>query len=148
MNDVQVYAEPDPAAARAALVPPASAGNRALWFAVAAPPIAWSVDLLTSIAVHYDYCAALLGHTFHAWSGVGVMLTVLGLAMLGVALAGGWTGWRAHQVLGMDSGQGDTDLDRRRFMARAALVVCALFSYAIVLRLVAPLVLPPDFCGS
>jgi hypothetical protein len=33
-------------------------------------------------------------------------------------------------------------------MARAGLLACALFSYAIVLRLIAPFILPPSFCGS
>jgi hypothetical protein len=148
MNDPQVYAAPNPADARATIAPPADAGDRALWFAVFAPPVAWSIDALTCIALHHDYCAALMGRTFRPWSGIGVLLTLVGLAMLALALAGGVVAWRAHASVGTDTGQGDTDLDRRRFMARAGLLVCALFSYGLVLRLVAPLILPPDFCGS
>ena len=129
-------------------VSPVRPSDRALWFAVFGPPVAWSVDLLASIAIHHDYCAALMGRTFRAWSGVGALLFVVGFAMLVVSLAGGLTSWRAHAAIGSDTGFGDTDLDRRRFMARAGLLACALFSFAIVLRLVAPLVLSPDFCGS
>lgn len=148
MDDLQIYADVNPAAARAALEPPAAASNRALWFGVFAPPVAWSFDLLASIALHYDYCAALLGRTFRPWTGIGVILALLGVAMLMLSLAGGAVGWRAHASLGTDTGRGDTDLDRRRFMARASLIVSALFSFGIVLRLIAPFILPPNFCGS
>ena len=148
MTDPRIYAADNPAEERALLEPPVHAGNRLLWFAVFAPPVAWSVDELTSIALHHDYCAALLGRTFRPWGGVGVMLAVVGLVMLAVSLAGGLLGWRAHASIGSDDGRGDTDLDRRRFMARAALLTCALFSYGIVLRLIAPFILPPSFCGS
>jgi hypothetical protein len=148
MTDPRVYAAANPAEARRVLPVPPRAGNRLLWFAVFAPPLAWSVDALTSIALHHDYCAALLGRTFRPWSGVGVLLTVVGLAMLALSLAGGFVGWRAHIEVGSDTGRGDTDLDRRRFMARAALLACALFSYGIVLRLIAPFIVSPNFCGS
>jgi hypothetical protein len=148
MDDQQIYAEANPATARATLAAPVDASNRALWFAVLAPPAAWSADLLTSIALHYDYCAALVGRTFRPWGGIGVLLAVVGIAMLALSLTGGATGWRAHASLGTDTGRGDTDLDRRRFMARAALLACAIFSFAIILRLIAPFILPPDFCGS
>jgi len=148
MNDREIYAAPRPADARAALAPPPAAGDRALWFAVFAPPIAWALDALTSIALHHDYCAALTGRTFRPWSGIAVLLTLVGLAMLGLSLAGGVAAWRAHASVGTDDGQGETGLDRRRFMARAGLFVCVLFSYGIVLRLLAPLLLSADFCGS
>lgn len=148
MSDLEVYAAANPAIARAAIAPPESASDRALWFAVFGPPAAWSIDLLASIALHYDYCAALTGRTFRPWAGIGVVLAILGLAMLALSLAAGAAGWRAHERLGRDTGQGDTDLDRRRFMARAGLLACALFSFAIVLRLVAPFIVPPAFCGS
>ena len=148
MSDLEIYAAADPAEARALLAPPAGAGDRALWFGVFAPPVAWSIDILSSIALHHDFCAALVGRTFRPWSGIGVVLTVLGLVMLALSLTGGYTAWRAHLQVGTDSGQGDTDLDRRRFMARAGMIVCALFTYAILLRIIAPLFVSPGFCGS
>ena len=126
---------------------PRGASNRALLFGVFGPPAAWMVDLLTSITLHYDYCAALSGHTFRAWGGVGAMLTVLGVAMLALSLFAGMISWRVYSELGADTGRGETVLDRRRFMARAGLITCGLFSFAIVLRLIAPLVLPSGYCG-
>ena len=137
-----------PADARAVIAVPGVARNRALWYGVFAPAIAWSVDSLASITVHHDYCAALVGRTFKPWSGVGLVLTGIGLLMLALALGGGYAAWRAHALLGNDTGYGDTAIDRRRFMARAGMLAAALFSYAILLRLVAPFVLPPTFCGS
>ena len=147
-HDAEVFAAANPAGARATIAPPPAATNHALWYGVFAPPIAWSIDALTSIAVHHDYCAALLGRTFRAWKGVGFVLTAVGIVMLALALGGGFAAWRAHSVIGRDTGYGDTDLDRRRFMARAGMLASALFSYAILLRLIAVLILPPTFCGS
>jgi hypothetical protein len=148
MTDLSVYAAANPSEARTSIAPPVAAGNRALWFGVFGPPVAWSIDLLTSIALHYDYCAALLGRTFKPWSGIGVLLTLVGIAMLALSFAGGWSALRAHARVGSDTGQGDTDLDRRRFMARAGMLACALFSFAIVLRIIAPFLLSPTACGS
>jgi hypothetical protein len=148
MSDLEVYAAAVPADARAMIDPPPSASDRALWFGVFGSPVAWSIDLLASVALHFDYCAALTGRTFRPWAGISVLLALIGLAMLALALASGGVAWRAHASLGTDTGQGDTDLDRRRFMARAGLLACALFSFGIVLRLIAPFMLPPTFCGS
>lgn len=148
MSDRQVYGAAIPADARAAIAAPPSAGDRTLWFAVLGSPAAWIVDLLASIALHFDYCAALVGHTFRPWAGIGVVLTLIGVAMLALALASGAAAWRAHASMGSDTGQGDTDIDRRRFMARAGLLACALFSFGIVLRIIAPLFLSPGICGS
>ncbi len=148
MNDREVYSASNPALARAAMLPPLHASDRTLWFAVFAPPVAWAVDALTCIALHHDYCAALTGRTFRPWSGIGLLLTLVGLLMLGLALAGGAAAWRAHASVGSDTGRGETDVDRRQFMARAGLLLCALFSYGLVLRLVAPLLIPPGWCGS
>lgn len=148
MTDPKVFAATNPADARDRVAPPTHAKNRLLWFAVFGPPAAWTIDALSSIAVHYDYCAALMGRGFRPWSGVGVILTVIGVAMLSVSLGSGALAWRAHAALGNDDGRSDTGVDRRRFMARGGLVTCALFSFAIVLRLIAPFLLSPALCGS
>jgi hypothetical protein len=146
MSDIDVYAAANPAEARALLDQPAKAGNRALWFGMFAPPIAWAVDLLTAIAAHHDYCAAVVGHTFRPWSAITLLLTLFGLVMLAVSLGGGVAALRAHASIGSDDGRGNTDTDRRRFMARAGLLSAALFSYAIVLRLIAPFLIPSMWC--
>jgi hypothetical protein len=151
MTDPRVFTAPNPAAERSIAVdPPRGAGNAALWFAALGPPAAWSVDSLAAIAVHHDYCAALLGRipALEPWGGATVVLVAIGVVMLVVSLAGGAIAWRAHAALGDDTGQGDTDVDRRRFMARAALLSCALFSYGIVLRTITLAFLAPRFCGS
>ena len=128
-------------------VAPRGPSTGALLFGVFGPPVAWMIDLLTSITLHYDYCAALSGHTFRAWNGVTVALTMVGVAMLAFSLFAGASSWRMYAALGTDTGRGETVLDRRRFMARAGLITCGLFSFGIVLRLIAPLVLPAGYCG-
>ena len=106
MSDLEIYAAASPADARAAIAPPASASDRALWFAVFGAPAAWSIDLLSSITLHFDYCAALMGRTFRPWTGIGAVLALVGIAMLVLALASGVAAWRAHSQLGVDTGQG------------------------------------------
>jgi hypothetical protein len=148
MSDSRVYAAPNPAAERATEAPPAAAGNRALWFAVFAPPVAWNLDLLLSITLHEDYCAALVGHQFQPFGGLTAMLVVLGLLMLALSLAGGAVAWRALASLGSPAtGRGETVLDRRRFMAAFALVGCALFTYGLVLRFITVFFISPSRCG-
>lgn len=149
MTDPRVFAAPNPAAERRAAVAPArGTTNRALWFAVLGPPAAWSFDELAAIALHHDYCAALLGRTFRPWTGISVLLVGVGVAMLALSLGAGLVAWRAQAALGDDTGRGDTDVDRRRFMARAAVLGCALFSYGIVLRTITIAFLGPRHCGS
>ncbi len=146
VSDSDVYAAANPAHARALLEQPAHAGNRALWLGIFAPPMAWAVDLLTSIAAHYDYCAAFGGHSLRPWSAITLLLTLLGTAMLIVSVGSGAIAWRAHAIVGGDDGRGNTDLDRRRFMARAGLLSSALFSFGIVLIIIAPLIIPAAWC--
>lgn len=148
MGDREVYAASNPALARAAIPPPLHASDRTLLLAVFTPPVAWAMDALACIAIHHDYCAALVGRTFRPWSGIGVVLTLVGVVMLALSLTGGALAWRAHASVGSDTGQGETDVDRRGFMARAALLLCALFSYGLVLRLIAPAFVSAGWCGS
>lgn len=148
MSDREVYAAANPADARTRVTAPGKAGNGALWFGVFAAPAAWAVDELTSLSLHFDYCAALGGRTFRAWSGVGALLTIIGVVMLGVSLSAGLVAWRAHVSVGSDTGLGETDIDRRRFMARAGLLASALFSFGIVLRIVTVFMLSPSWCAS
>ncbi|MEO7085118.1 MAG: hypothetical protein ABI442_20820 [Gemmatimonadaceae bacterium] len=146
MADSRAHVSATPITDRTIDAAPSVARDRALWFAVFGPPAAWSVDLLASIALHHDYCAALLGGAFVAWSGIGAILTGVGVALLVMSLGGGWVAWRAYRAIGIDTGRGDTDLDRRRFMARAGLITGLLFSYAIVLRIVAVFIVSPNLC--
>ncbi|MGH9419353.1 MAG: hypothetical protein ACRD3J_05205 [Thermoanaerobaculia bacterium] len=147
MDDRDVYAAANPSVARASLEQPAGAGNGVLWIGMFLPPAAWATDLLVSIAAHHDYCAALVGHTFQPWSSISILLVLLGIVMLAACLGGGFAAWRAHTTVGSDDGRGNTDIDRRRFMARAGILSSALFSYGIVLRIIAPMIIPSAWCN-
>ncbi len=145
-SDTAVFAAAIPAEARARVAAPRGASNRALWFGVLAPPAAWSTDLLTSIATHQDFCAAFVGHVFKPWGSLTLLLSMSGIVALLVAVSAGVVAWRAHAAIGSDDGRGNTDIDRRRFMARAGLIASALFSYGIFLRVIAPFVVPVTWC--
>lgn len=146
MSDIGIYSSQNPAEARPLKDPPPRAGNAALWYAVFAPPAAWTIALLLSIASHHDYCAAVSGHILRPWSAIGLFLTLIALFSLLLSLSGGLIAMRAHASAGSDDGLGNTDLDRRRFMARAGLLSAALFSYGIVLIAVAPFMIPAAWC--
>lgn len=157
MSDPRVIAPAKPATDLGERVASSGAAtNGTLWFALFAPPAAWTADELVSISVHYDYCAALTGHTFVPFKGTTAVLIVVGLVMLAVSISAGLLGWRAHSALNRgradaersDTGRGDTDQDRRRFMAHAALILSALFSYGIILRWITVFFITPSHCGS
>lgn len=149
MTDPRVFAAANPAAERRRAEHAApGTGNRALWFALLAPPAAWSVDELVAISLHFDFCAALTDRIFEPWRGITVLLVGVGVLMLLVCVAGGVVGWRAHQQLGADTGMGDTEVDRRRFMARAAVVGAMLFSYGTMLRAITVAFVRPEHCGG
>jgi hypothetical protein len=117
--------------------------SRALWFAVGGGPIAWSVDELAAIAIDHDYCA----HGAHAGAGLEATIPLIGIALVAatIAILAGVTGWR--QLHGTpDTGLGDTDDDRRRFMARFGMVISALMLFGILLRLIAVLFISPASC--
>ncbi len=125
--------------------------DRALWFAIFAPPLAWSVDLLASIAIEQDYCASQLVRTFRPWGSVTPSLFVVAIVALIVSLSAGIVSWAVRDphasVYQRDgNGRGATIPDRQRFMASAALLSCGLFTFGILLRALAPLVLPSALC--
>jgi hypothetical protein len=117
--------------------------NRALWFAVGGGPIAWSVDTLVAIAIDHDYCA----HGARPSGGPATAALIgVSLAAVIVTVLAGLTGWRTLTALGEDTGLGDTDVDRRRFMARFGLVISALMLFGILLRMITVLFLSPAAC--
>ncbi|HEY4218208.1 MAG TPA: hypothetical protein VGM67_13785 [Gemmatimonadaceae bacterium] len=119
------------------------ASNRALWFAVGGGPIAWSVDTLAAIAIDHDFCV----HGARPSGAVATAL-LLGVSVCAVTVTvfAGLAGWRTVTALGEDTGVGDTDVDRRRFMARFGMVISALMLFAIVLRMITVLFLSPAAC--
>jgi hypothetical protein len=122
-------------------------GNGTLWFAISGGPIAWSVDALAAIAIDHDYCA----HGAHvpiATSGGGVASALVAISIVTATLAvlAGVTGWRRLRMAGPDTGLGDTDDDRRRFMARFAVITSMLSLFGIVLRMVTVLFVSAAAC--
>ena len=125
------------------LAPTVQVSNRALWFAVGGGPIAWSVDTLAAIAIENDFCV----HGARP-SGAVALALLIGVSVCAVAVTvlAGLTGWRTVSALGDDTGEGDTDVDRRRFMARFGMVISALMLFAIVLRMISVLFVSPAAC--
>ena len=117
--------------------------NRALWFAVGGGPIAWSIDELVAIAIDHDFCV----HGARSSGGPAtVALIAVSLAAVIVTVLAGLTGWRTLAALGEDTGIGDSDVDRRRFMARFGMVISLLMLFGIVLRMITVVFLSPAAC--
>jgi hypothetical protein len=123
--------------------------NRALMFAVFGGAAAWTVDELAAFAWHQDYCATTRMTNFVTVSrGAAVAILVLiSVIMLGIAIAALVVGWRARAILGKGDGRGLTDVDRRQFMATSGLIMSALFTYGIVLRGIAVVVMHTNLCS-
>jgi hypothetical protein len=121
-------------------------GNGALWFAVAGGPAAWSLDTLAAIAIENDYCAHGAAGISSPGGGVTTLLLGIALTAAAVAVLAGLTGWRHVRDAGADTGLGDTDDDRRRFMARFGVVISALTLFAIVMRMITVLFIAPAAC--
>jgi hypothetical protein len=116
--------------------------NRALWFAVAAGPIAWSVDALAAVAIDVDTCA----HRPTSHGGAAQLaLLALGVIAALIAAAGATTGWRMMNRE-TDTGFGDTIDDRRRFMARFGLVISTLAAIGIIFRTIGVLFIAAGSC--
>jgi hypothetical protein len=119
--------------------------NSVLWFAVGGGPIAWSIDSLSAIAIEQDYCASG-GHGPLSSGAVTALLLAIGALAVLVTLLAFYSGWRYSSAAGADTGEGDTDLDRQRFMARFGMGVAGLTLFGIVLRAITVLIVSPITC--
>lgn len=121
--------------------PAAAAGpsRLALWFGIFGAPAAWSVDEILSTYLHEGACARVLEPPGTA----PVLLGLAGVVLGGVAAFAAWTAWRSLRALGIDDGENGTVLDQRRFMAHAGVILGALFTFGIVLRVITVLFLRP-----
>jgi hypothetical protein len=126
---------------------PRSARNALLWYAVLGGPAAWTVDELASLIVHQSWCAAATSRQPIPFPAPVVWLALIGLVGAGATGVAGWVAWRAVRDLGPDTGRGETDLDRRRFMAHAGIIMSILFFFAIAMRWVAPLFVSASICN-
>jgi hypothetical protein len=116
-------------------------GTLGLWFAALAGALAWSAHLLVSYVLLPLACGGMGGWLLHGVTA----------ATLGVALAGGWVGWRYWKAdpvgaglappagggvspapTGSDPAGGSGDW--RRFMGLAGVLLDGLFGVAIMLE--------------
>jgi membrane protein implicated in regulation of membrane protease activity len=126
-------------------------GLTALLFGIAAPPIAWSAQLLLSVALSGYACYPR--NRFLAaplWGGLWSILLAISVAGIVLAIIAGlvaWRSWRrtrderpgsAHHLL--DRGDG-----RTRFMAMCGILASTLFLVALVFGIAALYLVP--LCG-
>jgi hypothetical protein len=127
-------------------------GIAALLFGIAAAPMVWSTQMLSSSSlagyVCYPHAAPL---SIPLWGGWRPVLFAIAGVSIAVAVFGGLVSlrnWRrtfqerpgsAHHLL--DLGEG-----RTRFMAMGGMLISGLFVYAILFGLTALWLVPP--CGS
>ena len=102
-------------------------------FAVLSGPAALAVNLLAGYALVKWACNS--GHT--------IVLTALALAMLLLALAGAWVGWRCRVQLRDASEYGGRVIDRSYFVASIGLGLAAINALLVVLQTYPHFVLSP-----
>jgi hypothetical protein len=117
--------------------PPSSARDALLWFAVLGAPAFWTVDELAALFWHSAWCGAATTRGEVPFSGEWGGLLLIGLVCMAGAVLAGLTGLRAVRVMGHDTGRDGTITDRRRFMGHAGMIISVLFTFGILLRLVA-----------
>lgn len=123
----------------------------ALWFGIAAAPLAWDAQLLSSVSIAGHACfpkATPLSQPMEG--GLPSLLIAVNLAAIAVALCGAvvaWSSWRktrqerpgsVHDLL--DVGDG-----RTRFMAMCGVMVSGLFVIALAFGTVTLTLVP--LCG-
>jgi hypothetical protein len=116
---------------------------RALWWGIAAGPVAWSADELASLYFHEASCNVFGGPRLFGLPAASVALVLIGLAAGALAASGAVTAFRARARLGRDTGEGPTRPDQRRFMAHAGIILSLIFFFGIVLRFMTTFFLAP-----
>lgn len=123
-----------------------------LLFGIAAAPVAWNLQLISSVALSGHACyprTRLLAAPI--WSGVWSILLAISVIGIVTALAGGLVAWRSwRQTSGESPGSAHDLLDRgegrTRFMAMSGMLTSALFLIALLFGTAALFVVP--LCGS
>ena len=104
-----------------------------LWFSVLAGPAAIALNILAGYALVKWACAT--DRTF--------VLTAIAVAMLGLALAGGWVGWRCREQLRDANEHGGRIMDRSYFAAVVGIGLATLSALLIVMQAYPHFVLSP-----
>lgn len=119
----------------------------ALWFALLGGPVAWSAHLLGSYPLVSVSCR--MGST-----ALLNVLTVVTAVIAAAAAVTGWWAWRTAIRAGAGSGDrvapgggSDGGLDRPVFMALCGLLLGALFTVAILMEGLPPLLQDPCVRG-
>jgi hypothetical protein len=117
--------------------------TRSLWFAVLAGPLAWVMDESIGLLVEVNVCSGPIHQPpvalVHATQAI-TSLVALGVVALGVIAARRWL--RDMEARGEPVA---VAVDRTRFLAHAGLLLAALGTFGIVLRLISSLTSP--VCG-
>lgn len=109
----------------------------ALWFGLAAPPLAWFIHLNVSYVVGSYLCEVDATWALH-------VATLLALALSAAGVVVSWRRWRATSGrVDMEAGN---SLARSRFMAIGGFVMGVLFTFTIALAGVVNFFLDP--CGA
>ncbi len=115
----------------------ASASNTLLWFAVLGPPAFWTLDELAALFWHSAWCGAATTFREVPFSGEWVGLLIIGVVCIAGSILAGLMGLRVVRAMGQDTGRDGTATDRRRFMGYAGMIMSVLFTFGILLRLIA-----------
>ena len=122
------------------IVMPSSTEKR-IWFALAAPAVAWSVQELASALVGHAACAE---HAAGAGRAIMIVISVVALALSVAAIAVGYGRFRA---LAGEAGALEGQRERQQMMALAGALVGVVFTLGVVWAALPSLVIS-SVCGS
>ncbi len=124
-------------------------GGFAIWFAILAAPVAWSLQLLVNVPLAAHACYPhRLPLAVPIWSNLGSVTTIIELVAVAICLVAAGVAWRnwllthgekpggAHHL--MEGGDG-----RTRFMAMVGLLCSGLFLLAVLFAIGMVVVVPP-----
>ncbi len=126
-------------------------GLSALWFGIAAAPLAWTVQqLFSSTLAGYACYPHADPRTSPVWNGLSPVLLAITAAAFVIALSGGgvaWTSWRQTRWERPGSGHHlmETGDGRTRFMAMCGMLTSTVFVIALAFGTTVLYVVP--LCG-
>ena len=110
--------------------------HESLWLLTISPAI-WSAHFLLSYLTAAVWCAKAPGPD----AGLDDVRLAIGIytvtALLGIGMTG-WVAWRRQEVIGFDTGPGDTAENRHQFLAFATFILSGLSAVATVYVALAP----------